>query len=79
MTMAIVLRGFCFLMFLGFSLAPKTGAAAVWQTVVDGSSFNSVGAFQAKWSYNYPWGTDHNGSARMSATNVTRFGRRWSP
>jgi hypothetical protein len=74
MTTANVLRGFYFLMFLGFSLAPMIGAGAVWQTVVDGSSFNSVGTFQAKWSYNYPWGTDHNGSARMNATNITVSG-----
>ncbi len=45
-----------------------------WQTVVDGTSFNSVSAFTGSWSYNYPWGTDHNGSARMNATNVTVSG-----
>lgn len=48
--------------------------AAVWQTVVDGSSFNNTAAFQASWNYNYPWGTDHNGSARMNATNVSISG-----
>jgi hypothetical protein len=74
MKAAIGSRGHYFLTFLGFLLAPMIGAGAVWQTVVDGSSFNSVGAFQARWSYNYPWGTDHNGSARMNATNVTISG-----
>ncbi|MGH8022848.1 MAG: glycoside hydrolase, partial [Limisphaerales bacterium] len=44
---------------------------ALWQTIVDETSFSSVAAFQSSWSYNYPWGADHNGSARMNATNVT--------
>ena len=44
---------------------------AGWETIVDGTSFSSVDAFQGKWNYNYPWGTDHNGSARMNQTNVT--------
>jgi galactan endo-beta-1,3-galactanase len=45
-------------------------SAATWETVVDGASFNNISAFLSSWSYNYPWGTDHNGSARMNATNV---------
>jgi len=53
---------------------PLSRAHAVWETLVDGTSFNSVSAFQNKWSYNYPWGTDHNGSARMNQTNVTVSG-----
>ena len=47
---------------------------ATWQTLVDGTSFNGANAFTNQWSYNYPWGTDHNGSARMNATNVTVSG-----
>jgi hypothetical protein len=47
-----------------------TSQAATWDTIVSGSSFNSVSAFTSAWSYDYPWGTDHNGSARMNATNV---------
>jgi hypothetical protein len=74
MTAARALRSLYILLFPGIFLAPLAGAGAVWQTVVDGSSFSSVGAFQAKWSYNYPWGTDHNGSARMNATNVAVSG-----
>jgi len=46
-------------------------AQAIWETLVSGASFNSTAAFQTSWSYNYPWGTDHNGSARMNQTNVT--------
>jgi len=62
-----------FAFFLGCGLT-LTVRAASWQTVVDGTSFNSVSAFTGSWSYNYPWGTDHNGSARMNATNVTVSG-----
>jgi hypothetical protein len=54
---------------------PLTNRAnAKWETLVDGGSFNSSSLFQSKWNYNYPWGTDHNGSARMNATNVTVSG-----
>ena len=47
-------------------------AYAVWETVVDGSSFNDTAALTTAWNYAYPapWGTDHNGSARMFTTNV---------
>lgn len=38
------------------------------QTVVPTSSFSS---FSTYWNYNYPWGTDHNGSARMRSQNVS--------
>lgn len=37
-------------------------------TVVPTSSFSS---FSTYWNYNYPWGTDHNGSARMRSQNVS--------
>jgi hypothetical protein len=50
---------------------PVSPAHAVWETLVDGTSFNSVTSFTNKWAHNYPWGTDHNGSARMNQTNVT--------
>ena len=40
-------------------------AADTWETVLDGSTFNSYSAFEAAWNYLYPWGSDHNGSARM--------------
>jgi len=33
--------------------------------VVDPSSFNNYTAFESFWSYLYPWGSDHNGGARM--------------
>lgn len=47
----------------------KTQSAAVaaetWETVLDNSSFDSYTAFEASWNYLYPWGSDHNGTARM--------------
>jgi len=53
---------------------PTSSPHVGWETLVDGASFSSVSAFTNKWSYNYPWGTDHNGSARMNQTNVTVAG-----
>ena len=35
------------------------------ETLVDGTSFNSITALEAEWNYNYPWGDTHNGSAKM--------------
>jgi hypothetical protein len=40
-------------------------AAADWETIIDGTSFNNYGEFQSAWNYLYPWGSDHNGTARM--------------
>lgn len=38
---------------------------------LDSTSFNSKEKFEAKWNMLYPWGSDHNGSARMFAENVS--------
>jgi hypothetical protein len=43
----------------------ETIMADTWETVLDGATFNSYAAFEAAWNYLYPWGSDHNGSARM--------------
>ncbi|CAK7215557.1 hypothetical protein SBRCBS47491_002521 [Sporothrix bragantina] len=40
-------------------------AAAATTTIIPSNSFGSQSAFAAAWDYNYPWGTDHNGGARM--------------
>ena len=45
--------------------AAATAKPASWETVIDGTSFGSYSAFESKWNYLYPWGSDHNGSARM--------------
>ncbi|GAB2613190.1 hypothetical protein GCM10027168_52370 [Streptomyces capparidis] len=42
----------------------ETSRAAAWETVLSGS-FGSYQAFEAAWNYLYPWGSDHNGTARM--------------
>jgi galactan endo-beta-1,3-galactanase len=42
-----------------------TARAATWETVIGPSSFSSYSALEAEWNYRYPWGSDHNGSARM--------------
>jgi hypothetical protein len=46
-----------------FGRSPSADAAT-WETVIDGS-FASYSALEAAWNYRYPWGSDHNGSARM--------------
>ena len=51
---------------------PVDGAtAATWETLIDGTSFADRNALMAEWNFGYPWGSDHNGSARMygSATD----------
>ncbi|OHF01827.1 glycoside hydrolase family 16 [Colletotrichum orchidophilum] len=39
-------------------------------TMIPTTSFNSLADFAEDWEYLYPWGTDHNGAARMSKDNV---------
>jgi hypothetical protein len=34
------------------------------------TSFNSQSDFEAVWNYLYPWGTDHNGGARMDKSKI---------
>lgn len=47
---------------------PRTdrAGAAAWETVIDGSLTDRQ-ALESKWNYLYPWGSDHNGTARMYA------------
>ncbi|WP_182907858.1 family 16 glycosylhydrolase [Microbispora sp. H13382] len=45
--------------------APAPAHAAAWETVVDTGSFAGYSALESEWKYLYPWGSDHNGSARM--------------
>ena len=37
---------------------------------IPSTSFDSQATFDKYWSYNYPWGTDHNGGARMNKAHV---------
>src|SRR5580704_3979023 len=67
----MAIKSFGFVAFLSALIfAAILPVRATWETEVDGTSFNSTNAFTSKWSYNYPWGTNHNGSAVMNATNV---------
>lgn len=59
------------------SKAKKTSqpaAVGAWETVLDNTSFASTAAFQSKWNYLYPWGADHNGSARMQSSKLALSG-----
>lgn len=61
----VLLSGF---LFSGIAITGKPGAGdkpIYRETLIDSSSFASYAAFEAKWNYLYPWGSDHNGSARM--------------
>ncbi|KAG4101408.1 family 16 glycoside hydrolase [Neocallimastix lanati (nom. inval.)] len=37
---------------------------AYWETLIN-DSLKDYGTFEKYWAYLYPWGSDHNGSARM--------------
>ncbi|GAA3873500.1 family 16 glycosylhydrolase [Streptomyces sedi] len=46
---------------------PRPAAAArpaAWETVI-GDSFADYATLESSWNYLYPWGSDHNGTARM--------------
>ncbi|KAI1500399.1 concanavalin A-like lectin/glucanase domain-containing protein [Biscogniauxia marginata] len=50
-------------------LAIAAGTEAV-RTIIPTTSFNSQSDFDADWNYHYPWGTTHNGGARMDKAQV---------
>ncbi|MCG8927811.1 family 16 glycosylhydrolase [Lentzea sp. CC55] len=47
---------------------PGPARAAAWEDVIGPSSFGGYGALESEWNYRYPWGSDHNGTARMYAS-----------
>lgn len=49
--------------------APTTTLAQ--RTIIPPTSFDSQTDFDADWNYLYPWGTDHNGAARMDEAHVS--------
>lgn len=49
------------------STAPLTSASRI---IIPNNSFSSPSLFNTSWSPNYPWGTDHNGAARMSPSQI---------
>ncbi|KAI1467309.1 glycoside hydrolase family 16 protein [Daldinia caldariorum] len=54
-------------------LLAASSASAV-RTIIPKTSFNSQADFDAAWAYNYPWGTDHNGGARMAQSQASLSG-----
>lgn len=44
---------------------------ATWVTVIPASSFSSLSTY---WNNLYPWGSDHNGTARMRTQNISVSG-----
>jgi len=51
--------------------ALKATNAVSWVTVLPTTSFN---AYSTYWNNLYPWGSDHNGSARMRSENIATSG-----
>ncbi|KAH8588691.1 family 16 glycoside hydrolase [Bisporella sp. PMI_857] len=47
-----------------------TASVEAVRTIIPATSFNSQTDFDTDWNYNYPWGTDHNGGARMAKSQV---------
>lgn len=45
-----------------------TDSKAGWETLMGGNTFSDYANFESSWNYLYPWGSDHNGSARMYAS-----------
>jgi beta-glucanase (GH16 family) len=70
-----ILKSLLFLSFFSFNAsAQRVGSktdTSLLETVIDSTSFSSSNAFNQHWNYFYPWGTDHNGSARMYKKQVT--------
>lgn len=41
-----------------------------WEAVIDTATFANTKNFKRDWNYFYPWGTEHNGSARMKKNQI---------
>ncbi|ASO20885.1 hypothetical protein FHR81_001854 [Actinoalloteichus hoggarensis] len=54
---------------------PVVARDAAWEHVVS-DSFGSYAALESEWNYGYPWGSDHNGTARMYGS-PTDHGHVW--
>lgn len=71
-----ILINLTIMQYLGLAVALFCAASAARVLPRDGykipsTSFDSQDDFDTYWSYNYPWGTDHNGAARMDSSHVT--------
>lgn len=56
---------------LALLLGSTTSATSASSVLIPSTSFTNATTFAASWSHNYPWGTDHNGAARMSPSQVS--------
>jgi beta-glucanase (GH16 family) len=52
-------------------LVPSLPAALAKHIMIPSTSFNSASDFSTDWNYLYPWGSDHNGAARMKQSQAT--------
>lgn len=52
------------------SPARAQASTSSFETYIDPSSLGSYQALEAAWNYLYPWGSDHNGTARMYASST---------
>jgi len=51
-------------------IAPHVPTAHATTTVIPTTSFSDYTTFESFWAYLYPWGSDHNGSARMKGNST---------
>ncbi len=49
---------------------PAHARELAWETALPANSFASYSALESGWNYLYPWGSDHNGTARMYASRT---------
>ncbi|KAG9220408.1 hypothetical protein CCMSSC00406_0006673 [Pleurotus cornucopiae] len=66
--MHILVKSLVLAVALGLHIFPAFVAADT--TVIPSNSFSSVSTFESFWNYLYPWGSDHNGSARMRGSST---------
>lgn len=65
--MRSVSQGFVAALLTVSSVLPRATAV---RTMIPTTSFNSQADFDTDWNYLYPWGSDHNGGARMDKAHV---------
>ena len=46
-------------------------ASGKYEIILDSTAFSNINTFEQHWNYFYPWGTEHNGSARMYKKQIT--------
>ncbi|KAF8999107.1 hypothetical protein BDQ17DRAFT_1428007 [Cyathus striatus] len=64
--MTLIVVVLCAQLLAALSALPAVNADT---TVIPSTSFSSYSTFESYWAYLYPWGSDHNGSARMKGSS----------